>query len=68
MATHCSILGLENPMDGGSWLATVHRVARSQTGLNDFTHPLTHSLKFSLLVFFEDFYVNRHRNIGLQLL
>ena len=29
---------LENPMEGGSWWATVHGVAKSQTGLSDFTH------------------------------
>ena len=28
---------LENPMDGGAWWATVHRVAKSQTLLSDFT-------------------------------
>ena len=28
---------LENPMDGGVWWATVHRVAKSQTWLSDFT-------------------------------
>ena len=28
---------LENPMDGGAWWATVHGVAKSQTGLSDFT-------------------------------
>ena len=28
---------LENPMDGGAWWAAVHRVARSQTWLSDFT-------------------------------
>ena len=28
---------LENPMSGGAWGATVHRVAKSQTWLNDFT-------------------------------
>ena len=28
---------LENPMDGGAWQATVHRVVKSQTQLNDFT-------------------------------
>ena len=27
---------LENPMDGGAWLATVHGVTKSQT-LSDFT-------------------------------
>ena len=25
---------LENPMDGGAWWATAHRVPKSQTGLN----------------------------------
>ena len=28
---------LENPMDGGAWKATVHRVAEGQTQLSDFT-------------------------------
>ena len=28
---------LENPMDGGAWWATVHGVAKSRTGLSDFT-------------------------------
>ena len=28
---------LENPMDGGAWLATVHGVAKSQTRLSNFT-------------------------------
>ena len=28
---------LENPMDGGTWWATVHGVAKSWTGLSDFT-------------------------------
>ena len=27
---------LENPMDGGAWWATVHRVAKSWTRLSDF--------------------------------
>ena len=26
---------LENPLDSGVWRATVHRVMKSQTGLND---------------------------------
>ena len=30
---------LENPIDRGAWLATVHGIARSQTGLSD-SHPL----------------------------
>ena len=28
---------LENPMDGGAWWAAVHRVAKSQTWLSNFT-------------------------------
>ena len=28
---------LENPMDGGAWWATLHRVAKSWTQLSDFT-------------------------------
>ena len=32
---------LENPMDGGTWWATVHGVAKSQTRLSNFTHSLT---------------------------
>ena len=28
---------LENPMHGGAWWATVHGVAKSRTGLSDFT-------------------------------
>ena len=28
---------LENPMDGGAWWAAVHRVAKSQTRLSNFT-------------------------------
>ena len=27
---------LENPMDGGAWWATVHRVTKSRTQLSDF--------------------------------
>ena len=32
---------LENPMDGGSWWATVHGVAKSWTRLSDFTFIFT---------------------------
>ena len=28
---------LENPMDGGAWLAAVHGVTKSRTQLSDFT-------------------------------
>ena len=31
---------LENPMDGGAWWATVHRVSKSRTRLSDFSHSL----------------------------
>ena len=44
MATHSSILALDNPMDRGAWQATVHRVAQSQTRLKQLstqTHILT---------------------------
>ena len=40
---------LENPMDRGAWRATVHRVAKSQTPLTDFTftfHLSIHSIDF----------------------
>ena len=33
MATDSSIFCLENPMDRGTWLATVHGVVKSQTRL-----------------------------------
>ena len=37
---------LENPMDGGAWWAAVHRVARSQTRLSDFTFTFhSHALE-----------------------
>ena len=32
---------LENPMDGGAWWPTVHRVAKSRTRLSDFTFTFT---------------------------
>ena len=32
---------LENPMDGGTWYATVNGVAKSQTQLSDFTFTFT---------------------------
>ena len=40
---------LENPMDRGAWWATVHRVAKSQTQLSNFTFT---SLSFSLTLIF----------------
>ena len=35
MATHCSILAMENSMDRGAWWATVHGVTKSWTQLSD---------------------------------
>ena len=32
---------LENPMDGGAWWATVHRIAKSRTRLSNFTFTFT---------------------------
>ena len=41
---------LENPMDRGAWRATVHGVAKSQTGLSDsFNFPLFNGSIFSVL-------------------
>ena len=37
---------LENPTDGGAWWAAVHGVAKSRTGLSDFTFTVHfHSLE-----------------------
>ena len=33
---------LENPMDGGTWWATVHGVTKSQTRLSGFTFTFTY--------------------------
>ena len=42
MATHFSILGLENPMDRGACWAVVHGVAKSRTWLKQIsTHART---------------------------
>ena len=37
VATHSSILAWRIPMDRRVWWATVHGIAKSQTGLSDFT-------------------------------
>ena len=39
---------LENPMDGGSWWATVHGVAKSQTRLSDLTFTFTSILAWRI--------------------
>ena len=33
MATHSSVLGLENPRDGGAWWTAIYWVAQSRTQL-----------------------------------
>ena len=42
---------LENPMDGRAWLATVHGVAKSRTGLSDFTIYLSVCLSIYLSIY-----------------
>ena len=44
---------LENPMDGGAWKATVHGVAKSRTGLSNFTFTFFFSslITVSVLLF-----------------
>ena len=37
MAPHSSTLAWENPMDGGTWWAAVHGVAKSPTRLSNVT-------------------------------
>ena len=47
MATHSSVLGLENPVDRGAWWATVHGVTQSQTRLkSDITFRVISSSLF----------------------
>ena len=44
----------ENPMDGGAWWATVHRVAKSWTWLSNFTFTslLFYSMRYSRLILY----------------
>ena len=45
MATHSSILNLENPMDKGAWQSTIHRVERVRHNLaSEYIHTQTHTL------------------------
>ena len=39
---------LENPMDGGTWWAAVHGVAKSRTRLSNFTHSLSFRIVLNL--------------------
>ena len=60
MATHSSILGLENPIETGAWRPTVHRVTKSWTlspaqrsqGLSLFPRPFNNFLKLMNKLFF----------------
>ena len=46
---------LENPMDRGTWRATVHRVAKSRTRLRQLsTHPRIKSRKMVLMNLFAE--------------
>ena len=47
MAIHSRTIA-ENPMDRGSWQATVHGVAKSRTQLSDFTFTLIGGLQIIL--------------------
>ena len=41
---------LENPMDRGTWYATVHGVAKSRTRLSDFIYLLTYLFRLVYVV------------------
>ena len=49
----CQYSCLDNPMDGGVWWATVHRVAKSWTLLSDFTCLLTYGFSSSYVWMWE---------------
>ena len=49
MATHSSILARRIPRDRGTWQATVHGVAKSQTRLSNFTFTFTTHIRASLI-------------------
>ena len=42
---------LENPVDRGAWQATVHRGAKSRTGLSDFTFTFMKPIKLIVTQF-----------------
>ena len=63
---------LENPMDGGAWLAAVHGVAKSRIQLSDFTFTFRHSTDL-LITTVNEYGERRERNqersniwLGLQ--
>ena len=54
---------LEDPMDGGAWWATVHRVAKSQRRLSDFTH--SPNLRSFLSLFLQMYFLYRFPSLHL---
>ena len=46
MATNSSILAWVNPMDGGIWCPTGHRVAKSHAQLKQLSTQLTRLMNF----------------------
>ena len=50
MATHCSILALENPMDRGAWWATVPGIAKSWKDMTVHAHALFNTLQNDLIL------------------
>ena len=49
MATHSSILALENPRDRGDWQATVHRVGCKESDTAEHTCTSTHHTMGTLI-------------------
>ena len=57
---------LENSMDRGAWWATVHRVAKSQTQMSNFTSlhfNCTIALESAFLLFLFDYRIFKHIHI-----
>ena len=52
MASHSSVLGLENPRDGGAWWSAIYGVAQSRTRLKRLSSSSGSSLIEGLLDLF----------------
>ena len=48
MATHSSIIAWRIPMDRGTWQATVHGVAKSQTLLSDYAQKRDNCFRWEI--------------------